>query len=73
VSTLGSERSGKSKKPVETPPAFGTDEGRTTVRRSVFGAITLSFDDHRLGVMEEAVQDGGGESGIIVEDACQCL
>ena len=27
-----------------------------------------AFDDDRLGVMEEAVQNGGGEGAVVVED-----
>ena len=62
---------GTAKSRRKTPQALGTGRGRELrFLDTVFGAITLSFDDYRLGVMKEAVQDGGGESGIIVEDAC---
>ena len=65
------EPEGGSKKPVENSTGF-RDGMRAELRflDAVLGAITLSFDNHCLGVMEEAVQDGGGEGGIIVEDAC---
>lgn len=35
---------------------------------SIFHAITFPLDDDRFAMMEEAVEDGGGEGGIIVED-----
>jgi hypothetical protein len=34
----------------------------------VFHAITGAFNDHRLGMMKEAVEQGGGEGTVIVED-----
>ena len=34
----------------------------------VFHSKTLPFDGHRFGVMEEPIQHGTGESGIVVED-----
>ena len=35
----------------------------------VFHPKAGAFDDYRLGVMEEPVQDGRGEGAVIVEDA----
>ena len=35
----------------------------------VFHAVALAFDDECLGVMEEAVEDGGGQGVVVVEDA----
>lgn len=34
----------------------------------VFHAITGALDDHRLGMVKEAVEQGGGEGTVIVED-----
>src|SRR6266571_8985292 len=34
----------------------------------VFHAKTFSFDDHGLGVMEQPIQDGGGQGTVMVED-----
>ena len=35
----------------------------------VFHAIAGAFDDDRLGMMEEPIQHGGGQRGVVVEDA----
>jgi hypothetical protein len=34
----------------------------------VFHAEAFSFDDHRLGMMEQPIQDGGGQGAVLVED-----
>jgi hypothetical protein len=34
----------------------------------VFHAETFAFDDHRLGVMQQPIQDGGGQRVVLVED-----
>ncbi len=34
----------------------------------VLHAKTFSFDDHGLGVMEQPIQDGGGQGAVMVED-----
>src|SRR5262245_4539142 len=34
----------------------------------VFHAETLAFDNHRLGVMQQPIQDGRGEGAVIVEN-----
>src|SRR5215471_13021573 len=34
----------------------------------IFHAETLAFDDHGLGVMQQAIQDGGREGTIIIKD-----
>jgi len=34
----------------------------------VFHAVALAFDDDGLGVMEHAVEDGAGDTGIVIED-----
>jgi hypothetical protein len=34
----------------------------------VLGAIVLAFDDDRVGVVEDAVEDGGGQGAVVVED-----
>jgi len=33
----------------------------------IFHAVTLSFKDDRFGVVEEPIQHGTGESGVVVE------
>jgi len=33
----------------------------------VFHTETFSFDDHRLGVMQQPIQDGGGQRVVLVE------
>ncbi len=35
---------------------------------SVFHAITFTFNDDRFAMMEDTVEDGGGEGCIVVED-----
>jgi len=58
VSTLGSEAEWeKQKAGGKLHRLSARTRARTRFVDAVFGAITLSFDDHRLGVMEEAVQD----------------
>src|SRR5713101_1073573 len=34
----------------------------------VFHTETFAFDDHRLGVMQQPIQDGGGQRVVLVED-----
>src|SRR6202049_3129257 len=34
----------------------------------VLGAVALAFDDDRVGVVEDAVEDGGGQGAVVVED-----
>ena len=34
----------------------------------VFQAVAFSFDHNRFAVMKEAVEDGGGHGGIVIED-----
>ena len=34
----------------------------------IFHAITLALDDHRLGMVEQTVQDGARQHGVVVED-----
>jgi hypothetical protein len=36
---------------------------------AVLHPIALAFDDDGLGMVEDAVEDGAGEGGIVVEDA----
>ena len=35
---------------------------------AVFHAVALALDDDGLGVVDDAVEEGGGEGGVIVED-----
>ncbi len=35
---------------------------------TVFHAVALGFDEDGFGVVEEAVEDGGGDGGVAVED-----
>ena len=35
---------------------------------AVAHAVAGSLDDHRLGVMQEAVEQGGGQGAVVVED-----
>ena len=46
---------------------------RRLVQRSltldlVFHTETFAFDDHRLGVMQQPIQDGGGQRVVLIED-----
>ena len=34
----------------------------------VLHAEALAFDDDRLGVVQDAVEDGGGQRAVVVED-----
>ena len=34
----------------------------------IFHAEAFAFDNHRLGVMEQPIQDGRGQGAVIVED-----
>ena len=34
----------------------------------IFGAITLAFDQDGLGVVQEPVEDGGGDAAVVVEN-----
>ena len=40
---------------------------------AVFHAEARAFDDDGLGMMEEAVEDGGGDGGVTVKDGCPLL
>ena len=35
---------------------------------AVLHAVAFALDDDGLGVVEDAVEDGGGEGGVVVED-----
>ena len=35
---------------------------------AVFHAVAFAFDDDGFGVVEDAVEEGGGEGGVVVED-----
>ena len=35
---------------------------------AILHAITFAFDDDGFGVVQDAVEDGGGEGGVVVED-----
>jgi hypothetical protein len=35
---------------------------------AIFHAVALALDDNGLGMMEDAVEDGRGEGGVVVED-----
>ncbi len=54
------------------PPSHFTDPAVWNVQYScfdaVFHSIAFSLDKDRLGMMEQAVQDGGGEDAVVVED-----
>lgn len=39
----------------------------------VFHAVAGAFDDDGLGVVEESVENGGGQGGVVVEDAGSLL
>jgi len=34
----------------------------------VLHAVTLAFDDHGFGVMQESVEHGAGQGAVVVED-----
>src|SRR6202049_3902035 len=34
----------------------------------VLGAVALAFDDDGVGVVQDAVEDGGGQGAVVVED-----
>ena len=36
-------------------------------------AVALAFDQNGLGVVQQAVQEGRGQGGVVVEDACPLL
>ena len=39
----------------------------------VFGPIALALDDDGFSVVQEAIQDGGGDGRVVVEDAWPVL
>ena len=59
----GQEKAGGS-----CPPALF--DARKHLRRfdPVFHAVAFSFDDDRFAVMKKPVENGGGHSGIVIED-----
>ena len=43
-------------------------EGDSSGFDAVFHAVALALDDDGFGVVEDAVEEGGGEGGVVVED-----
>ena len=46
----------------------GSGGGRDSGVALVAHAIAAALDDHRLGVMQQAVEQGGDQRAVIVED-----
>jgi hypothetical protein len=36
---------------------------------TVFHAVTFAFNDRKIGMMKEAVEESGGKCGIVIKDA----
>lgn len=34
-----------------------------------FPAVALALEDHSIGAVQETVEDGGGDAGVVVEEA----
>lgn len=58
----------KGRRCVPSAHAWEALVGQGLLLRLVFHPKTFPFDGHRFGVMEEAIQHGTGEGGIVVED-----
>ena len=57
------------KRPTEDSSAFFLLDAGSFCFDSVFHTIAFTFNDYGFAMMEDTVQDGGGEGGIIIEDS----
>ena len=52
-----------------SPPAFGCGQFRDQgVFDLIFHAVAFALDGDGLGVMQQAIQHGGSQRGVVVED-----
>src|SRR5262249_15589307 len=65
---LAVSRSGDSKKPAERFHRLWRGEEKLRLFDPVFHPIAFAFEEHRLGVMEQTIEHGGSNGGVVIED-----